>query len=332
MSLPDDWKIYKNEIAVHFKEGFTAINTAFTELETMGYITKKKKRNANNQFIGWEYTIWESLQDKVETTKNDNCRQSTFRPVGDPLLLNPKELKEKENKNIQKKDNKTTLSYQDILTYFPNTWKNNESFQTILKTFHIHRKELHNPLRIQSTILLSNKLIKMGLDNALSALQQSIESGWTSVYPPKSKSDILILTNSVSKSKLSPDQMALKDLRYKELAIAFLQGCFEPAQLFFNNNQDPSSLCSQLLQLYHCIDQAHNKAIPKDFSAPLPFPDTLTVVSDYLQWIKDNEWITDYTLHMFTVNHVLFQKFRRYEATLDTFTRDPLTGVSYERE
>lgn len=39
MTLPDDWKIYKQEIFTHFSEGKNALDSAFKELEKLGYIS-----------------------------------------------------------------------------------------------------------------------------------------------------------------------------------------------------------------------------------------------------------------------------------------------------
>lgn len=42
MTLPADWKLYKEELYQHFTEGRDAINTAFKELEEKGYIKKTR--------------------------------------------------------------------------------------------------------------------------------------------------------------------------------------------------------------------------------------------------------------------------------------------------
>ena len=56
-SLPVDWKLSKTELFTHFTEGRTALETAFKELETLGYISKKRSKNNTNQFNGWTYTV-----------------------------------------------------------------------------------------------------------------------------------------------------------------------------------------------------------------------------------------------------------------------------------
>jgi predicted transcriptional regulator len=60
LTLPDDWNLYKNELYEHFTEGRYALDSAFLELEELGYIHKEKSRNKGGKFDGWEYTVYES--------------------------------------------------------------------------------------------------------------------------------------------------------------------------------------------------------------------------------------------------------------------------------
>jgi uncharacterized phage protein (TIGR02220 family) len=71
MTLPDDWKIYKQEIFTHFSEGKNALDSAFKELEKLGYITKEKTKNEKGQFVGWEYAIYESAEN-MKTDRMEN--------------------------------------------------------------------------------------------------------------------------------------------------------------------------------------------------------------------------------------------------------------------
>jgi uncharacterized phage protein (TIGR02220 family) len=74
MTLPDDWKLYKSELYNHFTEGITAIDTAFKELEKLGYITKERHKCEDGKFSGWDYTIRESVEktDPMENRLSDN--------------------------------------------------------------------------------------------------------------------------------------------------------------------------------------------------------------------------------------------------------------------
>jgi hypothetical protein len=71
MTLPSDWKLYKSELHAHFTEGRDAINTAFSELETAGYISKQTGRLENGSLNGWDYTIYESTE-LLETRNTGN--------------------------------------------------------------------------------------------------------------------------------------------------------------------------------------------------------------------------------------------------------------------
>jgi uncharacterized phage protein (TIGR02220 family) len=74
MTLPDDWKLYKSELYNHFTEGITAMDTAFKELEELGYITKERHKCEDGKFSGWDYTIRESVEktDPMENRLSDN--------------------------------------------------------------------------------------------------------------------------------------------------------------------------------------------------------------------------------------------------------------------
>jgi hypothetical protein len=77
MTLPDDWKVRKTEIHTHFKEGRDALNTAFSELEKCGYISKTPARNEDGTVDGWTYTV-------CETTALLKTRQTVYPLDGEP--------------------------------------------------------------------------------------------------------------------------------------------------------------------------------------------------------------------------------------------------------
>lgn len=62
LSLPENQKIHKSELKKHFKDGQTAINTAFNELVEKGYIVVHKKRI--NGRLDYEYDIYNIPQIK----------------------------------------------------------------------------------------------------------------------------------------------------------------------------------------------------------------------------------------------------------------------------
>lgn len=84
MTLPDDWDLYKSELYKHFSEGRDAIDKAFKELETLGYIMMEKTKDNKGRFVGWDYRIIESTQnpDPLETRLSENPTSEN------PQLLN----------------------------------------------------------------------------------------------------------------------------------------------------------------------------------------------------------------------------------------------------
>ncbi|MDR3560502.1 MAG: helix-turn-helix domain-containing protein [Negativicutes bacterium] len=59
LSKPDDWKVYESEIAKHAADKLHSVRSGIKELIEFGYITRQKKRNEQNQFMGYDYNVFE---------------------------------------------------------------------------------------------------------------------------------------------------------------------------------------------------------------------------------------------------------------------------------
>lgn len=110
MTLPDDWKLYKSELYTHFSEGITAIDTAFKELEELGYITKERCKGEGGKFSGWDYTIRESVEktDPMENRLSDNPKSEN------PQLLS---TNSSQRTNKQRTDNIYSEVCTEIIAY-----------------------------------------------------------------------------------------------------------------------------------------------------------------------------------------------------------------------
>lgn len=53
LSLPDDWKIYFEEVADHHRDGTRAVRTAWKELEALGYAKNTKVLDEKKNFKEW---------------------------------------------------------------------------------------------------------------------------------------------------------------------------------------------------------------------------------------------------------------------------------------
>ena len=83
LSLPDNWKIYEDEIVKHAKDGKDSLKSAIKELITHGYIERERIRNSSGQLKGYSYCVYEipsqsgksndgnSIKGKSATTNNN---------------------------------------------------------------------------------------------------------------------------------------------------------------------------------------------------------------------------------------------------------------------
>ena len=117
--------------------------------------------------------------------------------------------------------------------------------------------------------------------------------------------------------------------RSKDLANVFYRDCYEPAEALFEGTVDEGTLVETLLNLYSQIKEKQEQNLSGDLVRLLPGP--MELIARYIDWIRDNSWITDIRLDMFDLNHSLFSRFRRDEAKTDNFERDAITGKSYLR-
>jgi hypothetical protein len=87
------------------------------------------------------------------------------------------------SKNSKESFNKKDFPKKYIETHLPNNWQDNPSFQETLEEFIQHRKEKKQPITELAGKKLANKLVKYSIQQAIDALNRSIENGWTGVFP-----------------------------------------------------------------------------------------------------------------------------------------------------
>ena len=74
LSKPDDWKFYPEELAKHSnREGVKAINSALQEMEQVGYLIRRRKRDNRGHFKGIDYLLSEVPQEKSPQSPNRNA-------------------------------------------------------------------------------------------------------------------------------------------------------------------------------------------------------------------------------------------------------------------
>ena len=87
LSLPDNWDYTTKGLSFICKDGIDSINATIKELETSGYLIRRRIRNDKGQLTTTEYTIFEKPQ-KVDTTDVPPKRENPT--LDNPVLEKPK--------------------------------------------------------------------------------------------------------------------------------------------------------------------------------------------------------------------------------------------------
>lgn len=59
LSRPDDWKIYETELVKHTSDKLSSLKSGIKELEKVGYIERKRKRDDKGRLQGYDYEVYE---------------------------------------------------------------------------------------------------------------------------------------------------------------------------------------------------------------------------------------------------------------------------------
>jgi len=60
MGLPHDWCVNLSDLSNRKTDGRASVRSAIDELESIGYVTKIRTRDAHGKMSGWDYTIYET--------------------------------------------------------------------------------------------------------------------------------------------------------------------------------------------------------------------------------------------------------------------------------
>jgi len=179
MSLPNDWKIYKKELVNHFKDGITAINSAFKELEKAGYISSKQIKDEKGRFIDVEYTIRESVEESqpiLENLKSDS-------------LISVNRTLQNTNKNkILKKQKDKEEDISKVVAYRDNSKKytnNNHSTSSFFeKTNNNSKNSKESSLSLKENIeKLTNEQYINYIEQEFENIPEKIIKKWKQQYP-----------------------------------------------------------------------------------------------------------------------------------------------------
>ncbi|WP_328288142.1 conserved phage C-terminal domain-containing protein [Lactococcus petauri] len=145
LSLPDDWKIYFEEISQHHKDGESVVKKSWKELEENGYARTSRVIDPNSKRVtewfkeasDFKNPEWQNPQGG-KATSGKPTRWKSQNVENDPLLNTNKPITDKQNtnptnNNMSDKSDKV-IPYSEILKYL------NEKTSRNFRNVDAHRK------------------------------------------------------------------------------------------------------------------------------------------------------------------------------------------------
>ena len=163
LALPNEWKLYVEEVEKWHKDGKKAIYSAFKELTENGYMKREQIRD-NGKFKGYDYVVYEVPYSQKRNTEKRYAENGT--------LLN---TNTKLNTNITK----TERDYPFELNL--EAWKLWKEFR---------RKEFRTSYKTLGENAAINKLLRLSNGNTYvqaEIIQQSMENSWKGLFAVKSE-------------------------------------------------------------------------------------------------------------------------------------------------
>ena len=174
LALPNDWKLYVEEVEKWHKDGKKAIYSAFKELTQLGYMERSQVRE-KGKIVSWDYTVFEKpLSQKVDVEKVD---------VGFVDVQNAPLLKTNNTKDLIKlktNSNKTKgFEFETLEELNVEVWKKWREFRT--QQFRTSYKLIGEKAAIGKLLRISQGCHEVQEQ----IIQQSIENGWKGLFEIK---------------------------------------------------------------------------------------------------------------------------------------------------
>ena len=162
LALPNDWRLYVEEVEKWSTDGKSAIYSAFKELTSNGYMKREQIRD-KGKIVSWDYIVFEKPHtDFQEIEKLDVENQ--------PLL----------NTNIKLNTNNTKTEKDYPFELNLEAWELWKAFRK--EQFRTTYKPLGESAAISKLLRISNNK-----ENQAQIIQQSIENGWKGLFELKTE-------------------------------------------------------------------------------------------------------------------------------------------------
>lgn len=179
LSLPEDWDYTVAGLVTLSADGKDSVNSALKELESFGYLTRRRMTNEKGQFAGMEYNIFEQPQENPIADKPIQDIPTQGKPMqGKQPQLNTYSIKDLFNKLfmlLNTKDEQLVMLYQEYIRV---------------------RENMKAPLTeigLEKLIERCERLSKNNVKVQKAILEAAIINNWKNVYLPR-ESEIEAIT------------------------------------------------------------------------------------------------------------------------------------------
>lgn len=171
LSLPDDWKIYRNYLYNALCDPPGTIDRCWKSLSEKGFIISNRKIDANGRFIGWEHVVYNQITD-LKIYRDRYLPKSVITEVGESgsiQINNSIQI----HTNTNKEEPFTFLPFEDD--------ESNQAWQDWLEYRKGQRKSVKGKTKEMQLRLLQS----MTAEQRIASINQSITQGWTGLFEVK---------------------------------------------------------------------------------------------------------------------------------------------------
>jgi hypothetical protein len=186
LSLPDDWNYSISGLVTLSKDGKDSVMSALAELETFGYLERRRTVNEKGQFSGIEYNIFEQPQTEKPTAENLTAEKPILEKANaeNHPQLNTNKLNTNNNKIIKELNTKGSDIdiFEDILKDVVNV-----ELRNLYVDFIEMRRNIKKPLTKRGLKMLINRcdrLTNFNIREQKQMLEAAIINNWSSVFLP----------------------------------------------------------------------------------------------------------------------------------------------------
>lgn len=267
------------------------------QLRKMGLI--KNIQLASGKIVVHVYFVWSQSKSRITGVhKTDTSAR----------IVHPNALSV--NSSISKKIYKKTF-----LQYLPVDWQQNTNLKAAITSYIIHRLQRKSKLTPIQAHRLASKLARFPIETAIAALEESVENGWTGVFPRKDKSQpskVIISPNKLLKKLFGKDDdprwwnklcvrpaLNLMPTKDDETRVAIIQGMAN-IKSWYKSRQHPPKDDTDTVGKY-----GYSSYRRWETTVPGPMP----LIQQYIAWLQEQQWLDAIEPRLFEPTSKVFLKF-----------------------